>query len=167
MLVVLTAAHCGSANDDETANLKTFYFLSNKHGQGMKREYASTRRHEQYDEKQYDFRIVRITESALVEPTTAATPTGAKLVELNRDPNLPSVGAEMEIVGFGITGEGQSEMAKDLYDVTVKVVDVETCRAQYGVEMIVPEKMICGGVEGGGKDSCQVKTLRTCFSSLL
>jgi trypsin len=130
--------------------------LSTKHGEGLKREYASTRRHELYDDNEYDFRIVRITDSALVDPTTNE-PTGATLVELNRDPDTPLVGEEMEIVGFGLTVEGHSEMSQDLYDVTVNVVGIETCRAQYGA-FIMADTMVCGGVEGGGKDSCQVSS---------
>jgi trypsin len=92
-----------------------------------------------------------------VDPTTNE-PTGAQLVELNRDPNIPMVRAEMEVVGFGITDEGNENMSEDLYDVTVNVVDFDTCRAQYG-DNIVPEMMICGGVEGGGQDSCQVRSV--------
>jgi trypsin len=157
-LVVLTAAHCGSESDADTATAKTFYLLSIKHGEGMKREYAGTRRHELYhdDGKEYDFRIVRLNDSALVDPSTHE-PTGANLVELNRDPNIPVVGGEMEIVGFGITEEEGTEMSQDLYDVTVNVVDFDTCHDMYG-DLLMPDLMICGGVEGGGKDSCQVSS---------
>ncbi|CAB9511818.1 Vitamin K-dependent protein C (Fragment) [Seminavis robusta] len=155
--IILTAAHCGFEELDKVKQQKTFYLLTTKHGQGMKRELVDTRLHEEYGAEygnENDLRIVRIRESALVEPFTDK-PTGVELVELNRDRRVPEDGSDLEIVGFGLTEEDGTAMSKDLYDVTVQKVPWETCNDQYGDDVIIDKLMICAGAEGGGKDACQ------------
>ena len=39
----------------------------------------------------------------------------------------------------------------------VKYVADSVCSSQYGTGMYVPDLMFCAGVEGGGKDTCQVR----------
>jgi secreted trypsin-like serine protease len=60
------------------------------------------------------------------------------------------------IIGFGNT-EFEGKVSPTLQEVESNVVSAETCVAAYEkVDVVVdPERMLCTGVYGGGKESCQ------------
>lgn len=156
--IILTAAHCGHTDPEIIVRQRNWYLLTSKHGEGMHRKMVANIAHPIYgtQDKEYDFRIVRLGESALVDPEDIQKKTGAAVVPLNRDRQVPADGDDLNIVGFGLTDEDGDAMSQDLHDVTVQVVPFDTCEAQYG-SILVDDTMICGGVEGGGMDACQVR----------
>jgi len=70
---------------------------------------------------------------------------------------LNSPGIDVEVVGWGTTRytiqDGASELSNDLLSVVVQYMEDSLCRFVYGSDY-VESKMICAGVDGGGKDSC-------------
>jgi len=58
--------------------------------------------------------------------------------------------------GWGVTAEGSQDVSPVLRKVTIGIIPNMDCSKQYGKDFHA-HKMICAGVEGGGKDACQGK----------
>ena len=102
----------------------------------------------------YDFMLLKLHTSALVDPDSQR-PTGAALMELNRDPTIPSVGDTLVAMGFGKTDPNLTPTSPVLNEVEIQAFEDATCLEQYGSDDFVAHLMFCAGVEGGGKDTCQ------------
>mgnify|MGYP005864262093 CR=1 FL=1 len=57
--------------------------------------------------KDYDFMILKLHTSALVDEEGKAT--GASTIQMNTDRNVPEVDAPLQTVGYGYTSEGACE----------------------------------------------------------
>jgi trypsin len=79
----------------------------------------------------------------------------ATLVRSADDPAYLA-GADVTVLGWGTTSEGGA-VSGTLLQVTVPVVDNDTCAADYRTGGTAYDKasMFCAGVPEGGKDSCQ------------
>jgi trypsin len=79
----------------------------------------------------------------------------AALVPTADDPAYRA-GADVTVLGWGTTSEG-GDVSGTLLQVTVPVVDNDTCAADYRTGSTTYDKasMFCAGVPEGGKDSCQ------------
>ena len=144
--IVLTAAHCSDTG-------KIIYLLSAKHGEGVKRDVVDNFKHPFYGDaaygaqgKGYDFRLLRISESALVDKK--GEKTGAEVVTLNLDNNAPNPGGDVQVVGFGITHEDGTTMSEVLNDATLQVVGQDKCASQYPEGVIVEDLMFCAAIKG-------------------
>ncbi|XP_038068326.1 uncharacterized protein LOC119737788 [Patiria miniata] len=67
--------------------------------------------------------------------------------------NIFTPGMNATITGWGTTEQGGAQNP-DLYEVTVPIVSQTDCQDYYADEEI-SERMICAGLDKGGKDSCQ------------
>lgn len=97
------------------------------------------------DQKQVynDIMLVKIN-GTVVNATT-------EFYDYNTDPNVPTNGAYVRVVGFGKTTEG-GNISETLRQVNVQYVDSEPCLStwsQYDSHL-----HLCAGTEEGGKDSC-------------
>jgi trypsin len=98
------------------------------------------------DQKQVynDIMLVKINGTGVVNATT-------EFYDYNTDPNVPTNGAYVRVVGFGKTTEG-GNISETLRQVNVQYVDSETCTStwsQYDSHL-----HLCAGTKEGGKDSC-------------
>jgi trypsin len=75
-------------------------------------------------------------------------------VSFNTDHNLPYDNDQLTVMGFGLLDEGDYYGSMVLQEVNVNAVPHVICNAQYNGE-IVEDAMLCAGVPGSGKDSCQ------------
>ena len=79
------------------------------------------------------------------------------LVKLNSNGAAPGDGSDLQAIGLGLTSENGQE-SNGLRKVTVNAISNPTCDTLYGGG--ITDAMLCAGVEGGGKDTCQVCTSR-------
>ena len=100
----------------------------------------------------FDFMLIRLTESALVDQDGKLT--GAEVIPFNRNRTTPEVGDPILVIGFGRTSEDGRGMSPTLQEVEIKYVDDYTCELQYGGQKFNSGVQFCAGVDGGGKDSC-------------
>ncbi|CAB9504569.1 Transmembrane protease serine [Seminavis robusta] len=150
--IALSAAHCES----RTNPFSTRVFINGlTSAGGVFRNVAQQLSHPLYngDDKDYDFMILKLDSSGLVNPDGSST--GASLVTINEDSDNPQPGDPLMAVGFGLTEEGNQQTSSVLNDVEVLYVDDDQCMSQYGSGTYVPDLMFCAGVSGGGKDTCQ------------
>ena len=103
----------------------------------------------------YDFMLLKLDRSALVDDN--GSPTGAELVRLNKNSNLPRVGDALIGMGFGKLAQDATDTSETFQEVEIYYVDDDTCLEQYSSSDFVKELMFCAGVPGGGKDTCQGK----------
>lgn len=151
--IALSAAHCESSASP--FNTRVFINGIDSEG-GVFRTIERQESHPLYkvlDNNDYDFMLLKLHTSALVDENGGAT--GAETVTLNTDRAVPSAGDPLMAVGYGLTEEGGSATSPVLNDVEVQYVSDEQCKAQYGTGTYNPLLMFCAGVDGGGKDTCQ------------
>ncbi|KAM7344443.1 trypsin beta-like [Cochliomyia hominivorax] len=66
----------------------------------------------------------------------------------------PAVGTPAIVTGWGALAEnGASPLT--LQQVSVEIVDQSVCQEKYNGVNEITDKMLCAGVNGGGKDACQ------------
>jgi trypsin len=83
----------------------------------------------------------------------ASSVAGASTIALETSESQPGDGDALTVIGLGARKENGSE-SKGLREVTVNHIAVPECNSLYGGG--ITDAMLCAGVEGGGKDSCQV-----------
>jgi trypsin len=153
--IVLSAAHCENRNHP----FLTRVFVNGiESGQGVFRTVIRQESHPLYkvnDLNDYDFLLLKLDSSALVDENGADT--GTSIVKLNTDRDLPVKDQPLMAVGYGLTAEGGSTVSAVLNDVEVYYVDNQVCIDQYGTDTFTSDLMFCAGVQGGGKDTCQVR----------
>ena len=152
--IALSAAHCERI--DHPFGMRVF-MLSITSDTGLYRTIEQQVSHPLYDGtsgvQDYDFMLLKLHTSALVQED--GQPTGAGLMELNRDPNIPAVGDTLVAMGFGKTDPNLTPTSPVLNEVEIEALDDATCLEQYKADDFVAQLMFCAGVEGGGKDTCQ------------
>lgn len=74
-------------------------------------------------------------------------------IKVNNNPNVPT-GVQTDAIGWGRLGEGGATTSI-LQEVTLPIVDQQKCVSLYGDGKFKKDKMLCAGVDGGGKDACQ------------
>ena len=125
--------------------------------QGISRTIQFARAHPAYladDRQAYDFALIKLSSSALVDEN--GEPTGVEAIELNRNASIPQPGDVLQAMGFGKTQEeGSGGMNGRMREVQVEYMDNEICQEQYGFFQFWEHIMFCSGVQGGGKDTCQ------------
>ena len=155
--ILLTAAHC----EDRSSPFDSRAFLLGLQSEtGILRTIEKQVAHPLYEGelKDFDYMVMKLHTSALVqEPEQDSTPipTGAKVIGLNGQRNVPQTGDPLLAVGFGKLEQEATNTANELHQVEIQYVSDEQCLEQYGVMNFLEEVMFCAGVDGGGKDTCQ------------
>ena len=143
--IVLTAAHCGG--NDIPAGVIVSAFQTGKVNNGAQaRSVVQHVPHPNYNsqDQENDFMIMRLN-----SPVSGVSP-----IALNGDPQMPSDGDVLTVMGFGDLADGGNDYPEFLQEVTVPYVPHAKCNQQYGGE-IDEDVMMCAGYDQGGKDSCQ------------
>lgn len=148
--VVLTAAHCEPASNNlgklVTVGAYDRYSLNNSPAQNAEKiRVSKVREHPQYSDVDYDF--------ALLLLDTAYIMDSEKYLVVNDNPNYPAAGANLDVLGLGVTKADGDNVATKLRDVQVPAMTNNECRKSYGNQ--VKNNMLCAGFDEGGKDSCQ------------
>jgi len=71
-----------------------------------------------------------------------------------------------EILGFGVTTEGDTGMPCALQGAYIEIFTAEECKESKLPSQVPNPRILCAGVIGGGVDSCKVRTnaeLRHCM----
>ncbi|XP_049860252.1 trypsin alpha-3-like [Schistocerca gregaria] len=139
---VLTAAHCvdyGSARQYAVRAGSSIYYQG-----GTVYRAAQLILHNSYSSvtTDYDVALIKIRGTIWM---------GDKVKTVNLGTSEPAAGTSMNVTGWGTTDTGS--ISSTLQYVTVKIQERSSCNKTYGGR--VTERMICAGVEQGGKDSCQ------------
>lgn len=74
-------------------------------------------------------------------------------IKVNNNQNIP-VGIQSDAIGWGRLAEGGATTSL-LQEVTLPIVNSQKCVDLYGANKFDKSKMLCAGVDGGGKDACQ------------
>ena len=148
--VVLTAAHCEPATSNlgkqVTVGAYDRYNLNNSPAQNAEKiRVSKVQAHPQYSDVDYDF--------ALLLLDTAYIMDSEKYLVINDNPNYPAAGANLDVLGLGVTKADTDNVATKLRDVQVPAMTNNKCKKSYGNE--IKEYMLCAGFDEGGKDSCQ------------
>lgn len=78
----------------------------------------------------YDFLLIRLTESALVDEN--GNRTGAKILAFNHNGSVPQDGDVLRAIGFGTTEENGKEMSPVMRQVEIDYISDATCQREYG-----------------------------------
>ncbi|CAB9504563.1 Vitamin K-dependent protein C (Fragment) [Seminavis robusta] len=150
--IALSAAHCES---DVHPFAMRLFMLNTQTETGLFRTIERQVAHPLYqgDKQDYDFMIIKLHTSALVDEQGQLT--GAATVDINRDPNIPAVGDPLTAMGYGRTDQDAPDTSDEFREVEIYYISDDTCLEQYGVGDFVQELMFCAGVPGGGRDTCQ------------
>jgi trypsin len=136
---VLTVAHCqGAFGDNVMIGSKTLY--------GSDAEFRDV----DFFKPHPDYRSG--TEENDIMLVKLSSPSSSPLVTINTDPDLPSDGRAVTVIGFGLTSEN-GKISTYLREVEVLVYSYDEC--YNAIPGLVDEEMhICAGLPQGGKDSC-------------
>ena len=137
---VLTAAHCvadGAPDSvvigvhDQTVNSGTETFRP-----------AAVIAHPSYnsDTMDYDYALIRLSGESTFPP-------------ISLEASLPAKGESVTTAGWGVTREGSFTLPNILRKVSVPAVSQSACNKAYKNK--ITDRMVCAGLEQGGKDSCQ------------
>lgn len=74
-------------------------------------------------------------------------------IKVNNNPNIPP-GVQTDAIGWGRLAEGGATTSI-LQEVTLPIVNNQKCAELYGGTKFNKDKMLCAGVDNGGKDACQ------------
>lgn len=64
-----------------------------------------------------------------------------------------------EILGFGVTNEGDTTMPCALQGAYIEIFTAEECKESNLPSQVPNPRILCAGVIGGGVDSCKVRTM--------
>ena len=154
--LVLTAAHCYTGD----VLSRDIYFRNVRRAESgsVKRQILETTAHPKFNAKisirNYDYLLLKLDSSALVDEASFGNPTGVETIELNTDYQIPAAGDKLWGIGYGQVGEKVAGMSPVLRDVSIEAFSNETCRGQYG-RFYDREYMFCAGDASGGHDTCQ------------
>jgi trypsin len=137
---VLTAAHC-VAYESPSEIIIGLHDQNNKAGSESFRP-AAVIKHAKYNSgtMDFDYALIRLNGKSKFAP-----------IPLNQA--ALTAGLELTVAGWGATKEGNYRLPAKLQKVSVPLVDKDVCNAAYGGE--ITDRMVCGGLPQGGKDSCQ------------
>lgn len=141
---VLTAAHCVGS-----PNFKVVTGLHNQKEMADAETFTTARviPHPEYNRStmDYDFALVKLSGHSKSKPITL---NETEIAIPSSTPSVDSVTA-----GWGYLREGSWKISDILQKVTVPLVATEECNKSYNGE--ITDRMLCAGLEQGGKDSCQ------------
>jgi trypsin len=141
---VLTAAHCvrGGGIRKIIVGAHDLKNLGNAEAFTAKKIIS----HPNYDSQttDYDFALIQLDRPSKFKPVLMAD----KDINLNKGQEI-----DLTVAGWGALHEGAWNLPNKLQRVTVPFVDRDTCNVPYNGA--ITERMICAGLEDGGKDSCQ------------
>lgn len=109
----------------------------------------------------YDFALLKLRKS--LEFTENVKP-----VKLTEQDKSPSAGTLCTVSGWGNT-QNPNESSEQLRAVSVPVVDQDVCDKAYQEFSGVTPRMLCAGLDQGGKDSCKdlyLKKKSVCASKI-
>jgi trypsin len=152
--VLLTAAHCSMAFSNGSKAFVNFTSQDDDTGVFMRITTAHII-HPNYDsiKKIHDIALVKLNDFV----------TNVEPVPFNIDNSMPAVGDNVNVMGVGVTFESSQSASPKLREVTLQVVDMQSCIESYNntnllgssLPTIHADTHLCAGVMGGGKDSCQ------------
>jgi secreted trypsin-like serine protease len=82
------------------------------------------------------------------------SPSLLPTILLNDDSASPCVGADVTVIGLGLTNYDAGTHPDALLKVNLQTVAHEQCAAIWGTEAIGEDVMVCAGVQGKDKGSC-------------
>ncbi|XP_049831505.1 trypsin-1-like [Schistocerca gregaria] len=136
----LSAAHC--VDGFSTSQMLLRAGTSTRGSGGTTHNIATGYIHKSYSDPDYDIAVVQVSNAFSFNSNVQA---------VGLTSSEPSAGTSVTTTGWGATSyEGSA--SNTLLAVTVQIVDRNTCNQAYG---IITSRMICAGVNGGGKDACQ------------
>jgi trypsin len=135
---VLTAAHCvdGGGPASVVVGLHDHQSLE---GAEVFRP-AQIIPHPNYTDLDWDYALIRLDGESKFQPIALSSAD-------------PAAGSDVTTAGWGYVRENNFSLPRNLRKVTVPVVDRAQCNVSYKNK--ISERMICAGLEQGGKDSCQ------------
>ena len=143
---VVTAAHCVDGNTlREDVNI--FSGTANLGGNGQRLNVDSIFVHENYDPNTLDYDI------ALLKLRGRSTGESIALVTLQEEQKIVIEGEAATISGWGVTESGQG--SPQLKELSVPLVGMKRCNGPAAYDGAITERMICAGIDQGGRDSCQ------------
>ncbi|MDZ4676939.1 MAG: serine protease [Oligoflexia bacterium] len=143
---VLTAAHCAKG-----ATIKKIYIGLHSQTRLTEGQAFTPVRvivHPKFNSStlDYDFALVQLN-----------APSSARPIDLNIEELLipDNPGSQLAVVtsGWGYTKEGAWQLADKLQKVTIPLVSAAKCNKSYTGK--ITDRMVCAGLDAGGKDSCQ------------
>jgi secreted trypsin-like serine protease len=143
---VVTAAHCIVPKSEMWVLTGTQSLAANTGG--VRRAVAQIVRHPQYNPRTSDFDIAVIK---LATPATGIRT--AKLIMPAQEATRAAAGDQAFVTGWGDLGNGN--FAIDLQQVKVPIVSQANCNDANSYDGAITSRMICAGLQAGGKDSCQ------------
>jgi trypsin len=148
--IVLTAAHCDPSGSDfvnKDALVGAYQRQQESYGAEFVK-IATQKVHPQYNAFTLanDFQLLRLSDKVV-----SATPV---TLSLNDHFSSPADGAELTVLGVGLTNQDGSESSPFLRDVDVQVVNIDECNIAYK-NQVIENVMFCAGYPQGGKDACQ------------
>ncbi|KAI7815142.1 Serine protease [Rhyzopertha dominica] len=146
-IVVLTAAHCIQGQFVPAMTVRVG--SAQKSSDGIVAKVARVVVHERFESLDYDIGLIKLK--------TALTFTSqVQPVALPSEDDVIEPGTSAVVSGWGSTTESGLQTSGTLQAVEVIVIDSNMCKSLYSEYKIrLTRRMICAGVDEGGKDSCQ------------
>ncbi|XP_022080373.1 uncharacterized protein LOC110973682 [Acanthaster planci] len=155
---ILTAAHCINVLNDPSIHYQVFGtnttvvadFSKNVQIMGVSEVYMHPKYTWRSETTDWDITVMKLSKQ--VELTDYVQTVCLPTEDMGENNSFPA-GTLATITGWGTRQQGGAQ-SPDLYEVTVPIVSQKACQEYYAAENIT-ERMICAGLEEGGKDSCQ------------
>jgi secreted trypsin-like serine protease len=145
---ILTAGHC--AEIVSAADLHILTGTASLANGGTRREVKKIWIHPRYDGVTLDFDVALIQLKTKI-PNLAQDKI-ADVITRAKEPQLAPDGTKTFVAGWGDTGSG---FPMALREVSVPIVKRKTCNSEKSYDGQITPRMLCAGLEEGGKDSCQ------------
>jgi len=151
---VVTAGHCFYGDDTQPSKyqVKLGVFTKAKNDEpgevvlGLSEIHVNPK----YDSSKITYDITLLKLEKPVSYTDHISPI---CLPAKQDEKLPAAGADLFVTGWGAVRQGGAD-SPTLKQVTVPLVDTDSCKASYPGQ-IYEDVMFCAGLKEGGKDSCQ------------
>ncbi|XP_026475234.1 trypsin-7-like [Ctenocephalides felis] len=143
---ILTAAHCTASVNPGVLSIRVGSSFRDRNGTVI--DVAEIFVHPKYNAEHidYDYSLLR-----MAKPIRQSISTRA--IMLPQQGENFKEGLLTTITGWGTLSSG-GPLPSTLQAVAVPLISTERCSLAYGVDTIT-DRMICAGVDAGGKDSCQ------------
>lgn len=139
---IVTAAHC---SDSVTANqVQVLTGTQDLDGTGVRRNVTAIHIHPNWDPNTFDYDVAVWQ---LATPTSGIPFASLATVD-------PPVGSSLRVTGWGALTEGGS-FPTNLRMVNVPLTSRTNCNDANSYSGDITARMICAGLDAGGKDSCQ------------